>query len=102
LDYGHPTAHASCVLAIPVIINRIKRMLVDKAERIASAEGCTRILLRARILAVGFYEKMGYVRPGDLFTEVGVPHVLMQKDCSVCSIVDPSANSVIRAYGMAA
>jgi predicted GNAT family N-acyltransferase len=37
--------------------------------------------LHARIVAVGFYEKMGYVRQGELFTEVGIPHVLMQKDC---------------------
>jgi len=164
LDYSQPTAYASCILAIPVIINRIKagtaeyeqmldlrdqvlriplglsvknddlskdlqdvllvathgsdvigcvilhpinkevvrlramavapeiqrkgigRMLVDEAERIASAEGYTRIILHARIVAVGFYQKMGYVRQGDLFTEVGIPHVLMQKDRPVCSM----------------
>jgi predicted N-acetyltransferase YhbS len=57
------------------------RMLVDEAERIACAEGYARIILHARIVAVGFYEKMGYVRQGELFTEVGIPHVLMQKDC---------------------
>ena len=56
------------------------RMLVDEAEKIAWEHGYTRVILHARIVAAGFYEKMGYARQGELFTEVGIPHVLMEKE----------------------
>jgi len=59
--------------------NGIGRMLVEEAERVACQQGYTRIILHARIVAVGFYEKMGYLCHGDPFIEVGIPHVLMQR-----------------------
>ena len=57
----------------------IGQLLVEEAERTAREEGFLRIVLHARIVVAGFYEKLGYLRQGGVFTEVGIPHVLMQK-----------------------
>jgi len=37
------------------------------------------MFLHARDTAVGFYEKRGYVREGDFFLEVSLPHITMTK-----------------------
>ena len=58
----------------------IGRLLVKDAERVAREEGFRRIILHARMVVHSFYEKLGYARQGEVFTEVGIPHVLMQKD----------------------
>jgi GNAT superfamily N-acetyltransferase len=57
----------------------IGRLLVAEAERVARKEGFLRIILHARVVVSGFYEKLGYLSYGEEFTEVGVPHILMQK-----------------------
>jgi GNAT superfamily N-acetyltransferase len=57
----------------------IGRLLVKEAERVAREEGFLRIILHARVVVSGFYEKLGYLRYGEVFTEVGIPHILMQK-----------------------
>lgn len=54
--------------------------LVAAAEETAWAEGYTRIVLHAREVVAPFYEKLGYREHGDRFTEVGIPHLLMQKE----------------------
>lgn len=58
----------------------IGKKLVEYAEQFAWQQGYTSIMLHARIVAKGFYEKLGYKQQGDVFTEVGIPHVEMQKD----------------------
>ena len=57
----------------------IGRLLVHEAERVAREEGFPRIILHARMVVAVFYEKLAYTRQGEVFTEVGIPHVLMQK-----------------------
>ena len=57
----------------------IGRLIVKEAERVAREEGFRQMLMHARIVVSGFYEKLGYMRQGETFTEVGIPHVLMQK-----------------------
>lgn len=59
--------------------NGIGRQLLEVAEAYAQQHGKTIITLHARVTAMGFYEKLGYEKQGDVFTEVGIPHVLMQK-----------------------
>jgi predicted GNAT family N-acyltransferase len=41
--------------------------------------GCQKISLHARMAAVPFYLRLGYVTEGDEFTEVGIPHLKMSK-----------------------
>lgn len=60
----------------------VGRLLVELLEASARADGVSRVTMHAREVAVGFYEKLGYAAVGDRFVEVGVPHVVMEKDVS--------------------
>ena len=53
--------------------------LVYFAEKLAKSLGYTKIILHAREVAVGFYLKLGYIKSGDEFTEIGIPHYKMMK-----------------------
>ncbi|MDO3411589.1 GNAT family N-acetyltransferase [Saccharibacillus sp. CPCC 101409] len=57
----------------------IGRRLVEYAERLAAEQGYDAIVLNARDVAVAFYEKLGYAREGEMFTEIGIPHYRMRK-----------------------
>lgn len=57
----------------------IGRALVLEAEKTARHHGMASIVLHARQVALGFYEKLGYRAYGDVFTEVGMPHFMMEK-----------------------
>ncbi len=56
------------------------RVMVSNAEETARENGYRSIVLHARITAKGFYEKMGYVPFGEVFTEVTIPHIAMKKN----------------------
>lgn len=58
----------------------IGRQLVSYAEQFARGKGYQQIMLHARMVAKGFYEKMAYRQQGGVFTEVKIPHVEMVKD----------------------
>ncbi len=49
------------------------------AETWATQNNHNRITLNARVTAIPFYEKLGYTVSSDEFTEVGIPHVVMEK-----------------------
>jgi ribosomal protein S18 acetylase RimI-like enzyme len=53
--------------------------LLSGVEARLAGEGVTFFVLHARQNAAGFYEKSGYRAVGDLFTEVGRPHLRMEK-----------------------
>ena len=55
------------------------RILVTEAEEAATEQGYQRIVLHARITAREFYQKAGYKAIGDIFTEVTIPHIAMEK-----------------------
>lgn len=57
----------------------IGRVMVTAAEDECRKAGATRIILHARITAEGFYKKLGYATVSDVFNEVGIPHVVMEK-----------------------
>lgn len=54
--------------------------IVSFAESIAKDKGYRRIIMHARDTAIGFYEKFGYKLKGDEFTEVNLPHHVMEKN----------------------
>jgi len=54
--------------------------IVSFAESIAKDKGYRRIIMHARDTAIGFYEKFGYKVKGDEFTEVNLPHHVMEKN----------------------
>lgn len=58
----------------------IGALLVTESERIARNLLYTTMSLHARETAVPFYERLGYLREGDRFEEVGIPHFKMKKE----------------------
>lgn len=61
----------------------IGKLLVQHAESYAWSQGYMRIELHARKVALGFYDSMGYTSYGPEFTEVGIPHYMMEKKSPV-------------------
>ncbi len=57
----------------------IGRALMSFAENIARDRGYKILSMHARKNAIGFYEKMGYTVSGNEFTEVTIPHYVMEK-----------------------
>ena len=57
----------------------IGRALMNFAENLARDRGYKTLSMHARKNAVGFYEKMGYKIASDEFTEVTIPHYVMEK-----------------------
>lgn len=53
--------------------------LVKYAEQVAQEHNYTWMELHARQTAIDFYKKLGYSIESDIFTEVGIPHVEMNK-----------------------
>ena len=58
---------------------RVGEQLVAALEAHARASGLHHIGLASRKVAIGFYEKLGYVADGEEFTEVTIPHRHMSK-----------------------
>jgi predicted GNAT family N-acyltransferase len=56
------------------------RMLVHELEKYAVNNEMKTVLLHARQYAIGFYQKMGYTICSEPFEEVGIKHVVMQKE----------------------
>ena len=57
----------------------IGRAVLDELEREASARGLPMVKLSAQLPAAGFYDRAGYTRIGDIYDEVGIPHIAMEK-----------------------
>ena len=57
----------------------IGRALMNFAENLARDRGYKILSMHARKNAIGFYEKMGYAITSDEFTEVTIPHYVMEK-----------------------
>jgi len=58
----------------------VGKKMALRAEAVAGQAGCSLIYCHARDLAVPFYEKLGYVRDGKAFKEVGITHYKMKKE----------------------
>lgn len=53
--------------------------ILSFAENLTRDRGYKTIMMHARDTAVGFYEKFGYKVKGDPFTEINLPHHIMEK-----------------------
>jgi len=54
--------------------------LMKRAEQAVRARNIRTVTLHGRATARGFFEKLGYTARSEVFTEVTIPHVVMQKD----------------------
>ena len=57
----------------------IGRELVNFSEEHARSVGYSEVILHAREVVMSFYEALGYLREGDVFTEVSLPHFKHRK-----------------------
>ena len=53
--------------------------MMNFAEILSRDKGYKKLIMHARETAVGFYEKLGYKVVGNKFTEVTIPHYVMEK-----------------------
>ena len=53
--------------------------MMNFAEILSRDKGYKKLIMHARETAVGFYEKLGYKVVGNKFTEVTIPHYIMEK-----------------------
>lgn len=53
--------------------------MMNFAEILARDKGFKKLTMHARKTATGFYEKLGYKVTGEEFTEVTIPHFMMEK-----------------------
>jgi ribosomal protein S18 acetylase RimI-like enzyme len=58
----------------------VGRSLTEFAESLARSRSFKRMTLHARETAIGFYERLGYHGVGEIFEEVTIPHLEMQKE----------------------
>jgi predicted GNAT family N-acyltransferase len=54
-------------------------LVLDSLEREGIARGIRHFKLSAQLHARGFYERRGYAAHGDLYDDVGIPHIDMEK-----------------------
>ncbi len=57
----------------------IGRALMGFAENLARDRGYRTLSMHARKNTIGFYEKMGYKVASEEFTEITIPHYIMEK-----------------------
>ncbi len=55
------------------------RLLLESVEATLARRGLMNLSMHARKTAVGFYQALGYATSGGEFTEVGLPHLTMEK-----------------------
>lgn len=55
------------------------RALLAGVEDILQTEDYLQITLHARLSVRGFYEKCGYSAEGEVFDEIGIPHIIMTR-----------------------
>ena len=53
--------------------------MMNFAEHVARDAGYKKLIMHARMTAIGFYEKFGYRVAGEEFTELSIPHCIMEK-----------------------
>ena len=58
---------------------RMGASMMNFAENIARDAGYKKLIMHARKTAIGFYEKFGYKATGKEFTEISIPHIVMEK-----------------------
>lgn len=55
------------------------RLIMEKLEALAKAQGLAKAKLHAQTHAEDFYKRLGYETVSDVFMEANIPHVVMVK-----------------------
>ena len=60
----------------------IGRLLLDYISDFAKSEGATHLWCNARLSALGFYAKSGFVQTGETFSKGGIDYEIMERQLS--------------------
>lgn len=66
-------------VARPVRRHGVGFCLMQKLLEVARQNNHHEVVLAAQLHAVKFYEKLGFYRKGEVYIDVGIPHVMMRK-----------------------
>lgn len=61
----------------------VGKALLTFAENITMDFGYKKMIMHARKSAIGFYKRLGYSTTGEVFVEVSLPHMIMEKSFSI-------------------
>lgn len=53
--------------------------LVRSAEEVIKSRGIKRVIMAARVSAQNFYERLGYFPVSEVYMELGIPHITLEK-----------------------
>lgn len=56
------------------------REIMETVEEVARTDGLEKLVLHGQTAVQGFYEALGYEATSDVYEEVGIPHVTMEKE----------------------
>jgi predicted GNAT family N-acyltransferase len=59
---------------------KVGHSIMQEVQKAARQQELTRLVLDSQLSAAAFYESLGYQQVGDVFDEVGIPHVKMTLD----------------------
>lgn len=80
LLYDDGSAQLRQMVVVPNLRRRgLGQLIVQHAEAAMREAGVRRMFAQARLVAEKFYADCGYVRVGDEFMHVTIPHVRMEK-----------------------
>ena len=82
--------HIGRVLTIPHGEGLGRSIMEFAMPRIVQHFGCERLTLHSQCHAEGFYERLGFVRVGDVFLEEGIEHVKMNAEFRMQNAEDNS------------
>ncbi|MGR3501997.1 GNAT family N-acetyltransferase [Pseudaestuariivita sp.] len=57
----------------------IGAQLIHGCHHLAASTGATRTILGAQVVALSFYERLGYHRYGEVFNDAGIDHIMMER-----------------------
>ncbi len=60
----------------------IGALVLEALERMAAMRGLTDVVVASQLPAEAFYKNRGFARQGEVFSDQGVPHVMMKKTIS--------------------
>ena len=76
LDYGGKVGRVAVVATHRG--RGVGTAVMDRLHAIARERNQRRVWCHAQLTAAPFYERLGYVRDGDVFVEAGIDHVRME------------------------
>nr|WP_255531327.1 GNAT family N-acetyltransferase [Polynucleobacter sp. UK-Gri1-W3] len=75
VDLGNGRAQIGRMAVLAPFRNQgVGKQILEKLITLAQSQGANSIVLHSRVLAIPFYEKLGFQAQGSIYDEAGIPH----------------------------